>query len=506
MREICFVLAVAIAFSGFWPLAFAADPKASQSYLDDAKKALGQKDLKAALILLKNAVQADPDNAAARYELGLLELRGGDAASAEKELRQARNLRYPEAEVPLAEAYLRQQKYDLLLVDVLEGHRPPVTEAEIRLNRGMALLALGRVDQAESSFDAALAGAARPARVLSALARVRAAQGDLAGARRHLEQALEVEPKLAEAWALRGQLRRLTGDTESARSDFDKALEIEPGSATARTGLAQLLIAQNEIALAQSDVAAVLMTQPSNGLALYLQALIQARQQRYRQAELTLQKLGPMLAGYPPALYLLAGINLARNQLAQAEDNINRYITQVPNNPSGAVFLGDVLLRRGKAARAIEVLEAAMEKYPQDPRIFALLSDAYLRNKQPDESAKVLDRITRLAPENAPLRTEVARQLLRLGHPDEAAYDLEAATKADPNAPYAKFFLILTYLQDNRLDDALKQATELRDQQPDNPMTENLLGIVILRKDGMAAGRSTSRRPPSSGRTPSRPR
>ena len=61
----------------------AQDAKKSDSYLADARKSLQKGDLKKAIIELKNAVQANPANLAARYELGVAQLAANDLLSAE---------------------------------------------------------------------------------------------------------------------------------------------------------------------------------------------------------------------------------------------------------------------------------------------------------------------------------------------------------------------------------------------------------------------------------------
>ena len=63
----------------------------STRYYERAQGYLAKGDLQAAIIELKNSVRADPANAAALYSLGVAFLRSGDAASAESQLKAARD-------------------------------------------------------------------------------------------------------------------------------------------------------------------------------------------------------------------------------------------------------------------------------------------------------------------------------------------------------------------------------------------------------------------------------
>ena len=57
---------------------------------EEAKDYLEKGNFKSAVIQLKNAIRADPNNVQARYDLATIYLRGRDGASAEKELKAAR--------------------------------------------------------------------------------------------------------------------------------------------------------------------------------------------------------------------------------------------------------------------------------------------------------------------------------------------------------------------------------------------------------------------------------
>src|SRR5262249_23874049 len=152
--------------------------------------------------------------------------------------------------IPLAETYLRQQKYDLLLREIPEGTRPDAIEAEVRLNRGLAQIYMKRLPEAEETLNDALRRAPESAHGLTAMARLKAIQNGFAEAKAFTARAIATDPKYVEAWVLQAQLNRSLKDSDGARSDLDKALEIEPGNVVARLVRAQLLIDQGQVGLA----------------------------------------------------------------------------------------------------------------------------------------------------------------------------------------------------------------------------------------------------------------
>src|SRR3546814_20865342 len=71
------------------------------SFLERAQQLFEEGDLPAAGVELKNALQRDPNDAEARFLLGRIHLKLGDARSAEKELLRARALGLSDPELDL---------------------------------------------------------------------------------------------------------------------------------------------------------------------------------------------------------------------------------------------------------------------------------------------------------------------------------------------------------------------------------------------------------------------
>src|SRR5882724_8937335 len=130
----------------------------STRYYERAQSYLAKGELKSAVIELKNSVRADPDNAVARYALGVALLQTGDAASAEKELKAARDHGFEEARLvdPLARSFLVQGRYQPLLDTLVVKDQSPALSAQILGWRGYAFIGLGREDAAKQSFAEAV--------------------------------------------------------------------------------------------------------------------------------------------------------------------------------------------------------------------------------------------------------------------------------------------------------------------------------------------------------------
>lgn len=462
--------------------AAAADPKRAESYLADAAKSLQSNDLKGAAIKLRNAVQSDPDNGKARYELGAVLLELGELNGAEAQLRAAlaRNFDADKIAAPLAEALVRLEKNQELLDEIPAGQRPPEIEASVRAARGYALLNLRRLDEARQSFEQAEAMTAKPGPAQFGLARAVGFSGDAKQALVILKKALANDPKLVDGWLFLGQLERALGDNAAAREAFDKALTLSPGNPAALLDRASLLLAMDQLAPADADIAAILKADANDPLGNYLQALAFAKRQNFRAAELSLQKMKAGLFAYPPAMYLLAVVNLSQDQLAQAEDNITRFLARMPNDEAGKALLATILLRRNNLPRALAYLKDAVEAEPKSIRLLGLLADAYIRNNEKDAAGTALDRIAALGPQDAELRTQLAAQRLRIGQSAAAIADLEAATVLAPQSVPAGLLLVLTYLNANRLTEARQAAEAMQAHRPSDPLVENLLGAIAL--------------------------
>jgi len=105
--------------------------------------------------------------------------------------------------------------------------------AEVLWQRGAREEAIAQLEQADR-----LAGEDPGLRVR--LAELYLAAGRLEMARKTVEQALDLNPKLHSAWAIRGRLMRAAGEARPALADYHRALAYAPDDRQIRLEVAQL--------------------------------------------------------------------------------------------------------------------------------------------------------------------------------------------------------------------------------------------------------------------------
>ena len=486
------LLAIVAVFGAASPRpASADDAQRAETYLAEAVKSLQAGNPSKAAIELRLAVQTDPKNATAHYELGRVQLTLGNDASAEQELRNAVALGTAPEKIAgaLAQAMMRLGKNQQLLDEIAPGERPDEDEINVRLARAEAFMALHRYEEARQSFAQVEAMTARVGVAQLGVARAIASAGQLEEAIAYLTRVLDANPSFANGWVLLGQLHRGQGDNAAARANFDTAINLEPLQDAARIERAILFIATGDAQSAGPDLAVVLKRHPKDPRASYLRAVIHAEQQDYRAARRDLQGIAGAFEGYPPAYYLMATVDFAEGQFGQAEGEINRFLHHRPNDEAGTALLVALLLRRNNLLRSIEVLTAALAVHPQSVKLLGLLTDVYLKNNQPKDAALTLDRIAASAPADVNVLARVAAERFRIGGPEAAIGDLESVVALAPDSSRAALLLVLTELQANRIDAAIAAATAMRARLPDDPLADNLLGTLALRQDDAAAAR-----------------
>ena len=465
---------------------------AATDYLGDGRRAMAAGDLRAAQILFRNAVKANPKDAAANYELGVVSLSLGDAAAAEKDGLSAQNLGYDStaASTLTMKAYLAEGRFRDLLRDFPPAAGPAEFQAAILVGRGQAQLGLDQVDQGQASFAAARRLAPNAPEPLLQEAQLAISRNDAVAANQKVEEALRLAPNSPEVLQRRAALLAQSGDQNGALAAADKAVLAAPGQYAYRLSRAGLLLAYNKDAAAKADVDAVLASVPNNAQATYDHAVLLARAQDYKGADAELQKLSEYISRVPAGYLLLALVKQKLGQSEQALDAATRYVARVPADPRGGLLLGELEMQAKQYDRAIEVLTTAAGAGSKDPGIYDLRGLAFGSVGRYAEAAADYQKALTFSPDNPLLLARLGATELTLGNAEAARVSLSKSVQLAPGQLPTMLLVAEADLASGRLDEAKAAIAQLQAMKSEPEATANLDGLLKLATFDLPAARS----------------
>jgi Tfp pilus assembly protein PilF len=185
--------------------------------------------------------------------MGAVLLREGRAEEAERAYRDALrdDPKNPDVQDGLGVSLLMQSKFKEALPFFNRAVDLAPDRAAYRINRGLALMELGRYREAEEDFRMADGSAIAEDRQASSInrGRLRQRQGDFVAAEAEFAAALAREPKSFAALLGRAVAREARGDLKGAAEDYVAAVRLEPKSAEANLRLGLVLISLKQTAL-----------------------------------------------------------------------------------------------------------------------------------------------------------------------------------------------------------------------------------------------------------------
>jgi len=440
---------------------------------NNASEADKRKDANSAESNLAEAIKLDPHFAQAGMLLAQLDIKKGATAAAVDLLtslvKDQPNV--AEAQYLLASAYLAQQQPTKALV-VYRGMAElfPKDPQPVYLI-GTMLLAQRQLAEARQAFEKSLEISSNYLPAAERLVDLDIAEKNYAAAMDFAQKLIDKQPKLGQAWAIRGKVYLAQRDVDHAEADLLKAVDLDPKLEPAYTLLAQIYIASNR----QDQAIAKLKTAVEESKddkdkavpALVQLATLQQSLRHYSDARDAYEKvltISPNLALAFNNLAVLYSDNLG--QLDKAYDFAKKARDAVPNDPHIADTLGWILFKRAEYGNALPLLQESASKLSGEPDVQFHLGMTYymLGQEEPARSAlqKAVD-----APAAYPGKEEARRRLALLAINVEAANAADVQTKLDaylqeqPNDPQALLRLGEVQESEGALDQAAKTYSKI---------------------------------------------
>jgi tetratricopeptide (TPR) repeat protein len=226
------------------------------------------------------------------------------------------------------------------------------------------------------------------------------AAGDYARAGVEFRNAMQIEPRNAEARIMAARTLEKQGRLREAIGLLQSAVEIAPDNTEARANLARLLLFGGGAEQAMKILEPALKGHPDDPLLLTLRAA--ARQQLGKQAEAVADvdralKLDPSNI---EAIEVRAGFYRHAGDLAGALTLITAAVVRDPRSTELHEALVDLYEAQGERAKAEGELRTLIALAPRVPRYRYQLANFYVRQQRLDDAQKVMEEAVKALPQN----------------------------------------------------------------------------------------------------------
>jgi putative PEP-CTERM system TPR-repeat lipoprotein len=467
--------------------------EANAQALERARAAQARGDLRTAQIEYRNAIRADPNNAAARFAFAALSMEMGDPDTAEREARAAMERGFDQATATalLMRTYLARGRARDMLRDFPQVDAPPAVAGQIATLRALGELSVGQREPARQAAQAAVRFAPNLPEAHLAMASVALADGNRAEAEAGVDRALALDANHAEALLRKASFQAESGNQPAAVETLGRLIARAPGNVPARLLRGELLIRAGQEAAARQDIDQALRVSPNNPAAIYLQALAQIRQQDWRGADETLQRIAGALPNIGDGLLMLATVKRALNQPAQAEDAAQRYVARRPDDPRGAKVLATILMEMNRPDTAAGVLQRQVQRGNPDVETLDMLGRAQVAAGRPREAVAAFGRAAEMAPQDAGLRARLAAARMASGDSRGTTQAAEESLRLTPEQSGARELMAIAALARGDVTGAQAEFERLSPQQRQGEAARTLGGLLQLARFDIAGARRT---------------
>ncbi len=217
-----------------------------EQFLDDysfvraGNEFVKQRDLEGAARAYAKAVELNPNNAAARCNLGICLSDKGEFREAEGHIRKAAELQPDSKDVQfnLGLVLARQRKFQEALLHYRKALQIDPKFVKAQTNLASALLEMGQADQAIAAYQRVLSIQPKHVRAHLELGRLLLGGNQLQQAEKHLAAVIEIEPKIPDAHYYLGRVLHARGEVAEAARCFGRAVELNPKLVQALNNLA----------------------------------------------------------------------------------------------------------------------------------------------------------------------------------------------------------------------------------------------------------------------------
>jgi putative PEP-CTERM system TPR-repeat lipoprotein len=455
-----------------------------ETMISSARDYIQNKDLNAATIQLKNALQKDNQLPEGHFLLGWVYFEQENYQGASKELRRALDLNYPKDDVVplLVRSLINEREYERITRDYSTiTLQSPQAQARLETARGDALAGTKRYKEAAKAYKAALA--ANPDEPLARVgqARLKLANGELTQGQAEAEAIVASTPDVPEAQILLADTLLAQGKIREAVPALQAAAAARPNSINAHSALVMVLLSSGDYEAAGKELEVMRGISPDHPAVLYVEAYLAFRADRIDEARTKAMAVAQAAPGFLPGQLLAGTVLVRKDEYALAQTYLANVLEAVPGQPMARTLMVAALLGSGQVDRARDTLQPLLRGTLTTEQM-GLAGRVYMASGDLVRAEDYFRRAATANPEDAKAQTQMAITHMLAGDSDRAIAELEKASHLDKDAIQADLAKVAIHMRRNEVDLALAAFKEIERKQPNEPQTYNLKGGLLAAK------------------------
>jgi tetratricopeptide (TPR) repeat protein len=267
--------------------------------------------------------------------------------------------------------------------------------------------------------------------------------GQIAQAGTDLDQALQLDPTNANAYAIRAIAAVATDDVDAALTNGRIAVERAPASAAAHIAFSYALQAASRLEDARDQMNEAVTSQSEDGPAWARLSELRLMLDDINGA-VTASRRGVTLAPQAARAQVALGFaQLARLDLDAARAAFTRAVDLEPDHPLAHLGLGLTEIRKGRLGQGRGELELAVALDPENSLVRSYLGKAYFEERRPELTDEAFESAKRLDPMDPTPWFYSAIQKEASNRPVEALNELERSNRLNGNRAVYRSRLLL---------------------------------------------------------------
>ncbi len=462
--------------------------KTSEEHVLAARQFVEAKDNQSAIIEYKSAIQKDPEDPNARFELGQLYLQQKDFAAAEKELNRALDLGYEVSEVlPLITRAYQETNSEVALSEInhnVDG-LTPVKRAEVTYYKLEALLRLEKTKEARVLLDdIAKIDTSSVYKGLS-LALGKVLDDDYEGALQAINTLHQQAPLNKDVLMQQARLNMYLRNLDAAVTAYDAYLDVAPDDTETKFILTAILMDAKRFEDAAPLVDDLLEQSATNPLLNQFKGVIEAREGNFSVA---LKHLETAIQNgrNDPLARLLAGFCAYQlEDYAATTRHLSMIASDLPPSHAALRMLANSLLQQGKNEEATDILARVDGEAENDAMLFSKAGYQLLQSGNVVDAKAMIEK-------SVPIATS-AEDLTRIGvlqlsiNDAEGLVNLGAAVERAPELTMGQQTLANAYIATRQFDKALEVAENWQKTEPQNAQPWLVQGQVFIAQQNYEA-------------------